>query len=146
MNEYLPLPSLAHLKQQARRLRVQVEGNGPAIGHSRSLELLAHQYGYKDWNTLHAAVGNTPPGPSFSLGSRVSGLYLGHPFEGEIIAIQTLQHSSGHRITIYFDRPVDVVKFEGWSAMRRRVTARIGTNGCTVEKTSNGAPIMELDI
>ena len=60
MNGSLPLPSIEALKGQAKRLRARLELDGITIGHGKSLELFARQYGYKDWNTLHAAVGNRP--------------------------------------------------------------------------------------
>lgn len=146
MSEYLPLPSLEHLKQQAKRLRDQIASDGNPVSHSKSLELLARQYGYRDWNTLHAAVGNRPPGAPLTLGARVAGRYLGKPFDGTVLAIRTLGHSNRHRVTIRFDRPVDVVEFESWSAFRQRVTSDLDEDGRTVEKTSNGTPVMELTI
>ena len=146
MSEYLPLPSLSHLKQQAKRLRQQVSGDSTPVSHSQSLELLAHQYGYKDWNTLHAACGNQTPQPPVQLGSRVSGLYLGQPFEGELIAVQAMSHHNGYRITVNFDEPVDVVKFEGWSSHRRRVSSQIDASGRSREKTSDGQPLMQLTL
>ena len=146
MREYLPLPSMENIKQQAKRLRAQIAGDATPISHSQSLELIAHQYGYKDWNTLHAAVGNQPPAPPFALGNRVTGLYLGNRFEGEIIAITAHGHSDRYRVTINFDEPVDVIKFEGWSAYRKRVSSNITPEGRSVEKTSDGLPLMQIEL
>jgi hypothetical protein len=64
------LPSLETLTDQAQRLRVRLEADGRPIGHSQCLELQAHQHGFKDWNTLHAAVGNRPPPSPLTLGDR----------------------------------------------------------------------------
>ena len=61
MNGSTLLPSIDALKRLAQRLRQELADAGTVISHSRSLELLAHQHGYKDWNTLHAAIGNRPP-------------------------------------------------------------------------------------
>ena len=146
MNEYLPLPSLENLKQQAKRLRAQMGVDAKPITHSQSLELLAHQYGYKNWNVLHAACGNQPAGPPVSLGARVSGRYLGQPFVGEVIAVASLGQADQFRVTVNFDEPVDVVKFEGWSNMRRRVSSRIGRQGRSPQRTSDGVPVMELEL
>lgn len=55
------LPSLSALKTQAKQLRVALEKRGETISHSQTLELIAQQQGYRDWNTLYAAVGNRPP-------------------------------------------------------------------------------------
>ena len=83
MNGSKPLPSWPALKEQAKRLRADLEENGTTISHSRSLELLAHQLGFKDWNTLHASAGNRPPPSPVMLGDRVRGTYLGQAFEGD---------------------------------------------------------------
>ena len=139
------LPSLDALKDQARRLRTRLAAEGETIGHSRSLELIAAQYGFRDWNTLHAAVGNRPPFNPWMLGSRVKGRYLGQAFEGEILSVQALTAQPGrYRLTMKFDEPVDVVTFESFSAFRQRVTATVDETGRTIEKTSNGLPQLEL--
>ena len=120
------LPSLDALKDQAKRLRTRLASEGETIGHSRSLELIAAQYGYRDWNTLHAAVGNRPPFNPWMLGARVKGRYLGQAFEGEVLSVQALTAQPGrYRLTMKFDEPVDVVTFESFSAFRQRVTATV---------------------
>ncbi|MDK1490671.1 glyoxalase superfamily protein [Sinorhizobium sp. 7-81] len=139
-------PAIDALKDQARRLRSRLASEGEAISHSRSLELVAAQYGYRDWNTLHAAAGNRPPFNPWMLGSRVKGHYLGQAFEAEILSVQAISAEPGrYRLTFKFDEPVDVVTFESFSAFRQRVTATIDENGRTVEKTSNGRPHLELE-
>ena len=143
MNGSTQLPSLDELKAQARRLREQLETDGHTISHSKALELIAEQYGHRDWNTLHAAVGNRAQ-PPVMLGARVSGRYLGQVFDGEVIAVAARQAPGRFRVTVMFDEPVDVVSFESFSAFRQRVTCTIGSDGRTVEKTSNGLPHMEL--
>jgi hypothetical protein len=140
------LPSLDDLKAQARRLRATLQDSGSAVGHARSLELLAHQYGYKDWNTLHAALGNRPPPAPIQLGMRVTGRYLGQVFAGEVISVRALGEGERYRVTLDFDEPVDVVTFDSFSAFRRRVSATVDRHGVTAEKTSNGQPHMVLDL
>ena len=44
MNEYLPLPTLENLKQQAKRLRAQMGVDSQAITHSQALELLGQSF------------------------------------------------------------------------------------------------------
>jgi len=144
MNSPALLPSIDALKNQAKRLRAKLEGNGNSIGHSQSLELLAHQHGFKDWNTLHATIGNRPPAAPVFLGERVRGHYLGRYFEGDVIGVQTLVHSDRFRVTIVFDDPVDVVTFEGMSNFRKRVSCTLGSDGSTTEKTSDGRPHLTL--
>lgn len=146
MNGSLPRPpSIEALKAQARRLRATLSAEGDAITHSKSLELLSHQYGYRDWNTLHAAVGNGPPPCPAALGARVRGHYLGQTFEGDVIGVQTLTSPDRFRVTLNFDEPVDVVTFGSFSNMRRRVSCVIDGSGRSIEKTSDGRPHMQLE-
>ena len=140
------LPSLETLKDQARRLRAGLDADGMPIAHSKSLELLARQYGYKDWNTLHAAAGNRPPAAPVTPGERVRGSYLGQRFEAEVIGVARLAAPGRFRITLHFDQPVDVVTFDSFSAFRQRVSCTVDRIGKTAEKTSDGRPHLELDI
>lgn len=146
MTGSLPLPSIEALKDQAKRLRAKLAADGKAIGHSEALEALAHQYGYRDWNTLHAAVGNRPPVSPVALGARVSGHYLGQPFEGTVLGVQILATPDRFRLTLDFDAPVDVVTFDSFSNFRKRVTCVIDGKGATTEKTSNGQPHMRIKV
>ena len=145
MNISNTLPTIHALKDQAKRLRQSLEQTGTTVTHSRSLELLAAQLGFKDWNTLHAAAGNGPGGPPVTVDQRVSGHYLGHPFQATVLGVRTQHPGNRYRVVFRFDNPVDVVRFEGMSALRQRVTAVIGDDGKTVEKTSDGQPHLRLD-
>lgn len=146
MTPSLQLPALQDLKDQAKRLRARLASDGTSISHSKSLELLANQYGYKDWNTLHAAIGNRPSHSPVALGAEVRGRYLGQPFKGEVIAIAALTAPDRFRVTFQFDEPVDVVTFDSFSAFRQRVTCTIDRSGRTAEKTSDGRPHMQLEV
>ena len=146
MNTTIQLPTFDGLKTQAKRLRTELSADGTPISHSKALELLAKQHGYKDWNTLHAAVDTAPsPAPVF-LGQRVSGRYLSQPFHGEVIGVESRAKFDMFRVTLKFDDPVDVVTFEGLSNFRQRVSANITREGVTVEKTSNGQPQLVIDL
>ena len=145
MNGFLTLPSIEALKNQATRLRAKLESEGTPISYSRSLELQAHQYGYKDWNTLHAAVGNQPPPCPVAVGARVCGHYLGQLFAGEVIGVQVLMPGR-FRITLDFDEPVDVVTFKSFSHFRKRVSCVIDRAGTTTEKTSDGHHQLQLEL
>jgi len=140
------LPSLDELKAQAKRLRHELDAGGTPVNHARALELMAHQYGYKDWNTLHAAIGNQPPPPPVALGQRVGGRYLGQAFDGEVIAVRAMDDGNHYRITLAFEEPVDVVTFESFCAFRHRVSATIDRRGVTAEKTSDGRPHLVLSL
>lgn len=137
------LPSIDDAKDQAKRLRTRLEADGTSVSHSRALELIAHQYGYRDWNTFHAAIGNRPPVP-WQVGDGVRGRYLSQPFDAEIIAVETVR-DGWFRVTLDLDEAVDVVAFDSFSNLRKRVTGVIGPDGASREKTSNGQPQLVLE-
>nr|WP_321456317.1 glyoxalase superfamily protein [uncultured Cohaesibacter sp.] len=136
--------SIADAKRQAKLLRAKLSADGTDISHSKSLELVAQQHGFRDWNTLFSRFGNRPT-RSWQLGDRVSGLYLSQNFEAEVIAVKKLSEG-WYRLTFQFDQPVDVITFEGMSNFRSRTSQIIGPDGATREKTSDGRPHMVLDL
>lgn len=134
------LPAVPVLKAQAKRLRASMAKDGDFISQSEALEYLAHQFGMRDWNTLHARANAQQPNPgALHLGSRISGTYLGHPFTGEVTSITTVSHAK-RRIQVHFEQPVDVVASEHFSSFRSRVEVVIDGNLQSAEKTSNGEP------
>ncbi len=140
---------ITQYKEEARRLRDSLAVAGTGISHSRSLELVARQKGFRDWNTLHGQLGqaaevNQPAGPPVQLGQMVEGTYLGQPFTAEVLGIQILNGGNHYRVTLDLAEPVDVVTFESFSAFRRRISATINSQGRTAEKTSNGVPQMVI--
>jgi hypothetical protein len=48
-------------KLMAKRLRADLAARGLTISHSEALELVAHQHGARDWNTLAATTRNGRP-------------------------------------------------------------------------------------
>jgi lactoylglutathione lyase len=58
-------------KNMARRLRQDLAESGVAVSHSQALEMVAHQHGARDWNTLAADIGKASAAPSRS--DRVAG-------------------------------------------------------------------------
>ena len=138
--QYLSLPAL---KSQAKALRAALGKSGQPVSHSQSLELLAKQHGFRDWNTLHAKCGNVAPAV-FSVGQKVTGRYLGQSFQGEIIGVRMVG-GAHFRLTIRFDRPVDVVRFEGMSNLRSQIQAVVNADGVSAEKTSDGQPHLQIE-
>lgn len=146
MTHPTPLPSLADLKAKARRLRSALAEDGDFIKHGESLELVARQHGFRNWNTLHAAAGNRQPLP-LAVGGTIAGRYLGQPFKARIVSLQPLGGDEAYmRISLELDEPVDVVRFDSFSAYRRRIQATIRRSGETVTKTSDGEPHLRLDL
>ncbi|MDL2404441.1 glyoxalase superfamily protein [Rhizobium calliandrae] len=140
-------PSINELKEQAKRLRQAMAARGDDMAHSAALELVAKQYGLRDWNTL-SALAASPNAASKApgvVGTAVRGRYLNQPFTGKVLAL-TEQSGGLCRITIHFDTPVDVVTFESFSAFRQRINAQIDVNGISPRKTSDGVPHLVLDI
>ncbi len=120
-HELRSLPSLDALKDQARRLRSRLVSEGDEVTHSKSLELIAAQYGF--------AIGTRCTGrrhrPAFNpwmLGRGQRPLSR-PPFEAEVLSAQAIGAKPGrYRLTFKFDEPIDVVTFESFSAFRQRVT------------------------
>ncbi|WP_170451560.1 glyoxalase superfamily protein [Ruegeria arenilitoris] len=137
MTQIRNIAPVGELKVQAIRLREKLRGAGVALSHAQSLEMIAHQHGARDWNTLHAMAGNRL---HLKVGDRVRGTYLGQPFTGEIRGLTMLGDGAQRRITLQFDTPVDVVTFDSFSAFRQRVSGQIGWDGRSARHTSNGEP------
>jgi len=138
------LPDIAELKAQAKRLRAALVDDGDFITHSESLELLAKQYGFRDWNTLHARAGNRPSEP-YRVGDQRSGTYLGQSFTGEIVSVKRLANGALYQVSFDFDEPVDVVRFDSFSAFRKRVSVTLDRDGVSPDRTSDGQPHVRLN-
>lgn len=130
-------------KTQARRLRDALAATGSKVSHAQALELVARQHGHRDWNTLSAEAGNRKAA-GLSLGEAVEGSYLGQPFTGRVVALSALGGSGLSRVTVAFDTPVDVVRFDSFSALRRRATATLGHDGVSTSRTSDGEPHLRI--
>lgn len=138
------LPSIMQAKQEAKRLRGQLASQGTEISHTNALELIAKQYGFRDWNTFHAAIGDRPP-ENWKPGGRVRGTYMAQPFEATVMTV-TMVTSGWYRLMLNLDEAVDVVTFDSFSNFRKRVQGTVGPAGETRERTSNGVPHLKLDI
>jgi hypothetical protein len=138
------LPTLDDAKAQARALRSALEAEGREISHSAALELVAKSHGMRDWNTLHAAIGNRPP-PPLALGRIVEGHYLKQPVLAEVIGLTQLSEGRW-QVVLDFDHPVDVVTFDSFSNFRSRVTKVIGADGRSFDTTSDGQPHLVLKL
>lgn len=136
------LPTITEAKEQARQLRADLESQGKAIQHAEALEIVAHQQGFRDWNTLHAAIGNRPP-DGWAPGGKVEGRYLSQPFSATVLGAVMLR-PGWYRLVLDLDEPVDVVTFDSFSNFRKRIQAVVGPDGYTLERTSDGAPHMLL--
>jgi catechol 2,3-dioxygenase-like lactoylglutathione lyase family enzyme len=56
--------SIEQAKQMAKKLRTSLQAQGQALTHSATLELVAQQLGYKDWNTASALLAQEDQAPA----------------------------------------------------------------------------------
>ncbi len=139
-----PLPTLSAAKAEARALRAEHAAKGTPLPHSRALEVVARSYGFRDWNTCHAAIVAAHAKGAWQVGAKVSGRYLSQPFTATIRAVQEVQPGQT-RLELDLDEAVDVVRFESFSNFRKRIRATVGRDGRTADITSDGMPHLVLD-
>ncbi len=156
----MPL-SAERIKSQVKVLRRHLEQDGAAISQARALETVAHMYGHKDWNTLKAAldklangktsgsddkiaVNTGPARPRLVPGDSVQGTYLGQAISGTVFSSELHRKPGYVRLVVELDKPVDVVKFDSFSNMRRRISGVISPVGRTDEVTSDGMPHLDI--
>lgn len=137
------MPSKEQAKTDAKDLRAELAAKGEPISHSQSLELISKRHGFRDWNTLSAAIGNRIPG-TWTVGARVSGRFRGQAFEAQLLALKQLG-ADWTEVSLKLDEPIDVVSFDSFSSFRQRVTGVLGPDGLSQEKTSDGQPHLMLD-
>lgn len=139
-------------KQQAKRLRQALGDEGIVISHARALELVARQFGARDWNTLAATASPKPVAGEkadiktapFSVGSDVGGTFNGNPVNGRIIGVEETIKPDLWRVTVAFDPPVDVVTSPLFSALRKRLTTIVGADGRSRRLTGTETGVMVL--
>ena len=139
----MTLTSVSEAKSKAKALREALVGQGRRISHAQALELVAQQNGVRDWNTLHAKLSRAEP-PTFQLGDEVSGKYLGQTLTGRIVALSKI--GLNLYVSIQLDRTIDTVRFESFSNMRRRIRGVIGPDGRSKQETSDGLPVLVIDL
>ena len=145
MSDMDTLPSIEDLKYSAGELRRDLAAQGITLSHSQSLERIAHDMGFKDWNALSAAARQPKDRSPVSTGDRVTGHYLGQPFTATVLDVSRAEMHARFRVTLHFDAPVDVVTFDSFSSFRQRISCTLTPEGRTPQKTSNGAPQLVLD-
>lgn len=139
------LPSLDELKAQAKRLRASLDGKSKPVPHGEALEHIAHLYGYRDWNTLSAAVGSQDEACPYAIGQTIRGRYLGQSFAGRINGVSRMAEGGFYRLSFTADEPVDVVTFDSFSSLRQRITCVVDRNGNSRERRSDGTRHLELE-
>lgn len=143
MSYSLDTPSISTLKSEAKAVREELALAGTPVTHSQALEAVAKKHGYRDWNTASAALPERIAIP-VQVGQRVAGTYLSRPFAGLVIGMQLLPDMRHYQVTVKFDKPVNVSKFESMAHNRQRVTATVNLDGISPAHTSDGEPHMRL--
>ncbi len=132
-------------KQMAKRLRQALATEGVTVTHGRALELVARQFGARDWNTLAARKAERGAIP-FAVGQRVEGTFNKKPATGRVIGLSETIKPDLWRITIRFDPAVDVVTSELFSSERHRITMIIGADGRSRRLTGTETGVMALKV
>ncbi|OSP55886.1 glyoxalase superfamily protein [Pseudoruegeria sp. SK021] len=130
-------------KDQARQIRASLADTGTPISHAQALERVAHLHGFRDWNTCAAALADQPP-HGWVKDGRVRGHYLGQPFEATVLSATQIR-PGWYQLELALDVAVDVVTFDSFSNLRKRVRAVVGPGGTSEAKTSDGRPHLILD-
>lgn len=136
------LHSVTQAKSQAKALRIALAAQGTTLTHAQTLELIAHQNGSRDWNTLHARLSRSQQGP-FTLHATVRGRYMSQPFTGRIVALAKAGKNT--QISLQLDEPVDTVQFGSFSNLRSHIRSVVGPDGRSPRKTSDGTPHLVID-
>ena len=139
----LDTPSIQTLKSEAKALREEHARDGTPINHGQALEAVARRHGYRDWNTASATLPERVAIP-VQVGQRVKGTYLSRPFAGLVVGMQLLADMQHYEVTVKFDKPVNVSKFDSMVIERHRVRATIGLDGISMARTSDGEPHMRI--
>lgn len=138
------LPTLAAAKAEAKSLRAERQEAGQTIGHGQALEIVAQANGFRDWNTMAAALRGTGP-EGLRAGDRVRGRYLSQPFSATVLSAE-VSRPGWVRLVLDLDAAVDVVIFESFSNYRRRLRGEVGPEGQSRERTSDGTPHLVLEV
>ncbi|WP_417270061.1 glyoxalase superfamily protein [Celeribacter sp.] len=139
-----PLPTARQAKELAKRLRMKLADDGTEIGHGASLEMIAHQHGFRDWNTMSAALAGGPS-HDWPIGAKVSGTYLSQPFTATVMSRTTVR-ADWVRLELHLDEAIDVVASSRFSNFRRRIFGVVGPKGHSEERTSDGQPQLQLNL
>ena len=136
-------------KNNARRLRDALAGEGIAISHAKALELVARQEGVRDWNTLAARPNGTKTDEPanivpFAVGETVSGTFNGNPAKGRVIGLEETIKPDLWRVTVAFNPPVDVSTSKLFSSERRRIQMVVGADGRSRRLTGTETGVMAL--
>ena len=137
------LPTTERVKQEAKAFRRNCAVGGVHITHAQALEQIAHDYGFRDWNALHAAT-RVQTANTWAINDRVTGHYLSQAFTAVVLATDEVR-PGWFMLVLDLDKAVDVVRFESFSNLRQQIRVVVGPEGFSRERTSDGNPHVTLD-
>ncbi|WP_417462195.1 glyoxalase superfamily protein [Kordiimonas sp.] len=140
---------LKFAKGRAKRLRSYLAELDISLTHAHSLEAIAKEDGFRDWNTY---VANPPVGMAendvparaaqrdnqmvprlkFHVGDRIKGRYRGASYAGTILGLEKTDGGPVWRIKIQFDEPVRIGQSEVLNLTRQRIRSMINADGNSV--------------
>jgi hypothetical protein len=137
------LPTHSEVKHRAKTLRAHRQAAGHAMTHAQALERISRRQGYRDWNTLSAAITSIRGASCLPGGDSVSGQYMGKAFEAHILKIGVTPEGET-RLTLRFDEAIDVVEHQGFSAFRKQINCSVSRDGHSTARLSDGTPHVAL--
>jgi len=139
------IPNVVQLKSQAQRLRHFLADKDIEISQASSLEALAKQYGYRDWNVLSALAKRQSSENNWpEIGETVAGTYLGQDFTGKIIRQNVTDLPGAKAYTIRLEQPIDVVKSDKFSAFRQQINITLNNQLISIDHEGQPNQVMVL--
>ncbi len=138
-----PLPIHSEVKHRAKTLRARRQAAGHPMSHAQALERISRKLGFRDWNTLSAAITTVRNASCVPKGDTVRGHYMGNPFDARILRIGATAEGET-RLTLRFNEAIDVVEHTGFSAFRQQINCRVNRDGRSSEEISDGTPHVTL--
>lgn len=77
-------------------------------------------------------------------GDRVRGTYLGNEFAGTVTEVEFVELAGVRRLRVKFDQPIDVVRGNWGSNLRRQVWAKVSDDGISVDDKGRPDGIMTI--
>lgn len=135
-------PSIEEMKAAAKALRAQTPDH-VALSHCKALDIIARRFGFANWQTARARARTIGSITDMRIGARVSGRYLGIAFTGELRQLTKLGKDA-FQVSIQCQKPIDVIRFQSFSSLRRRINATIDRHGVSFAVLSSGEPQLIL--
>ena len=137
------LPTKAQIKQNARTLRARRMAAGHPMRHAQALERISRKLGYRDWNTLSAAITTIRDRSCLPERDSVQGRYMGHPFDARILKVG-VDAEGRTRLVLRLQTAIDVVEHGSFTALRQQIACNVDETGRSQEVLSDGTPHVAL--